>query len=864
MRRRFGHVRLAAALAVVAVSLVGMPARAAVCPAHVPQPDLWTQIAPPAFPDGPRTMRAYDSADLDADHLVATNGVHVATTLDGGCTWTVPALPDRAVVPDVAVGEATVVGRSVEQVRYAAGSAYVVWAIGQTDVAAEGLTSARPRVLVSEDAGRTFAERASGLPPFARPVAVRGTGRAALLLLRVGFTGSYAVYATSDAGATWTERWNGLPAFADLTVDPTGTVWLWSSGGLWRAVPGGEPVTVPDVLGPIRTVDVGPGTVTAYVALAGERFVSGDLGATFRRLPGPEDVMSASSHVGLPGLVVTSSDAKNVLVHQPGATAVDFSPRAANVSAVQFVQTLDARGFPLYAFNPLALYRRVVPFDFVAPPAPPVEPPIDVDVEIRDREPVLRDPFVLPRDAVVELRPGQRRTVDFRIGLPPVPTPLDVFFMTDSTGSMEDTIVAVQEGAQGIIDGLVETGVDVEFGVADFRDHRAKAARRDDATYPYRLRRETGPIDTELEDALGDITTGGGSADGHDSGLEATYQAVTGAGRLDPITGDVLIQRGQDADFRPGATKVLVVATDDNFRHPDTNPGYPGPARGVVSKALREAGVYFVGIVVDTDSGSAREDMEVLAADSGAVAPAGGIDCDADTQPDLDKDEPLVCDFDPEAGDSIAQAIVAMLRGIRDEAPVDVAVVGGGGLVRPTGVTHFPRVNVREENHFTVPVEFACPRDAGGTESTVRVAATVRGRPAVGTGATLRCVAPDRPPVVPPAVPPLVVVGVVPAVPAPPAPVSNGQPNLNPNVNPNPNPNPNPNAGMAAQEDRQFQLALADNELTREDLAMTGLSGPDSPVPALAWAAAFAMTGAAAFGLHLRRRAAPRVVRVRR
>ena len=111
------------------------------------------------------------------------------------------------------------------------------------------------------------------------------------------------------------------------------------------------------------------------------------------------------------------------------------------------------------------------------------------------------------------------------------------------------------------------------------------------------------------------------------------------------------------------------------------------------------------------------------------------------------------------------------------------------------------------------------------------------------------------PELLPPVIPAVLIPPLIPAA-APPAPINNPPPN----TNPNPNPNPNPQGGFAAQEEEQLQLALAENEFGVDyetELDMTGLDRTGPPVPALAWAAAFAMTGAAAFGVRRARRTAP-------
>ncbi|HVF06764.1 MAG TPA: vWA domain-containing protein [Frankiaceae bacterium] len=876
---RSARARLLAAIAVLAAGAAG-PAGAGDCAGTERLADGWTRIAAPAFGAGLDTLTGYDVSGASPDHLAATNGSAIATSTDAGCTWTLGDLAaDAPPVSDLPLGDGVpVVPQSISQVRFGGGAAPAVWAIGQTDVVIDGTTATRPRVLLGQAGGPAFIAVVDGLPPLGRPVAIRGMfGRAAVLLFQTTAPRvEYAFYATTD-GATWQLVWGDQDEQSDFVVDWVSpgafeqpVVWAWSSNGVLMGKIGElAPRLLPEINGNVQTVDLAltgrdPANLHVFFTGAAERSVSDDGGANFTAAPAPVGVRSASSFHLAPGVraLATESD---VLIEAPGRT-VDVSPADANVRDVRFGSPVADRGMPLYAFEPRGLYRRTIPLGLL-PPRPPAGDGggTDVDVDVRDRDANLATAAIEPARAAIRLRPGQRKVVDYRVALPPVPTPLDVFFMTDSTGSMRRTIASVQSGVQGIVDGLAETGISVRFGVADFRDYPRD--ENDRTNYAYRRLREVGPIDTGLEEALESLRTGGGNyTGGHDAGLEAIYQAATGAGRVD-VLGRQLVQPGFPAGFRPEAMKVVLVATDDNFRlGGPTDPAYPGPSLDLVSKTLRGKGIYLVGLEVDTNSGSARTEMERLARDTGAVAPDEGVDCDGDGIADVAGGGPIVCTFDPKAGDTIAGAFVQMLAGIEDYAPVDIALRGADRYVRPLGTQHFPSVNVKAKNAFRLPVEFTCTAENAGTETPLRIVAQRAGEEVGATTATFECVAPDPiEPAPPPRPRPPLAVAFVPPPPPPPAPVPNPQPNPNPNPNPQPNPQLNPNAGFATQEEQQVQLALADSTLRLDDeLAMTGLDRAGPPLPAVAWAAAFAMTGAAAFGLHRSRRTGVAPARVPR
>ncbi len=880
MGARFVRGRLGAALAVAAVSLIVTPgATAKSCPTTQLLGDKWTRIAPPDFSVGHDLVSDYDVHVLADQVVAATNGTSVHVSRDGGCDWTEAPLPNAGPVSALPqIGETKIVSQGISRVRFQPSRpgqvpSFDLWAIGQTDLATEGLVSTQPRVLFSDD-GRPFELRTGGLPAFGRPVAIVPTGpQAATLLFKATVPSTaYSFWTTTNGGQAWTQQGESSATALEGFVQSGRHVWAWSSSGVYDAELGDALRHQPTVLGPIAAVEVAPtalGTmqVVAYARSGAIRYLSSDRGATWTSAPAPEGVHNVSSHPFVKGLRAISSIQTNVLVepHVPQVPQVDYSPFDDNVSDVRFVGLPTGEGYLLYASSGTALYRRRVPLDFAYTPPPPPPPLPPIDVEVRDRKVVPPKATIKPEKKTVRLRQGQRTTVPYEIKLPPVPTPLDVFFMTDSTGSMRDTIRSLQEGVQDIIDGLAASGVDVNFGVADFRT--MPTGPDDQDNYLYKRRREIGPVDTDLADALESITTGGGnSTGGADTGLEAVYQAVTGAGRKDPLglRGDY-VPPGVGAEFRADAMKVVFIATDDTFQHP-VAPTDPIASIGEVSEVLQDHGVFLVGLEVFNGpnhpaSDSARPDMERLATDSGAVAPPAGVDCDGDGLPDIGAGKPIVCRFEPDADAALADAFLSMLAGIKDLAPIDLAVRGPAKFVRTKAQLHFEDVNVKAPNKYTLPVEFRCTKDNAGTVEEVKITAARAGEVVASTTATFECVAPEpRPEPDPrPLIPPLVAAVLVPPPPPPPAPVSNAQPNVNPNPHPNPDPQVNANSGFAHQEDQQLQLALAENDGVsyEDDLAMSGLEVTGPPVPALAWAAAFAMTGAAAFGARLARRVAP-------
>ncbi|HEX8004082.1 MAG TPA: hypothetical protein VF519_15445 [Mycobacteriales bacterium] len=855
-RGRRGLLALVAAAFSLAVPATAAPPACEVPNAWRTTADGWTRIAPPEFDAGDDLLVSYAVDELRPERLAVSNGVTVATSSDGGCTWTGATLPE-----ELSQGLPTTGGESgtrfaqrrLVDVRMPLLGGPAVWALGRVDVTSGGTPLVEPRVLLSVDGGRTFTLRNGDLPRFARPVALRTSLlplEAYLLVDETLPVETRSLYVTADGGTTWERRATGLPPIGDLAVDPyRGVVWGWDGTALYQSLDQGRTWPRVGTPAPPKAVDVTP-AFTTIVLGDGSRL---DLVSRTRGMAAPAPDMTTSATAGPElGMVATSSVTDGVTVDPPvrlrDAKPLDATPQDVTLTYLTLAQAKVDGRYALFGFSPAAVYRRWVPYDFDIPPPPQPQ----VVVKRRVVRPPEK-PSVRPAGSVVTLRPGERRRVGYDLVLPPAPTPLDLYFMTDSTGSMRGAIAAVQEGVQDIVDELTAAGINLHLGVAEFRDYPPAPEDGTKApteqTYPYKRHRAVGPVDDDLADALENIRTGGGYGD--DSALEAIYQAVTGAGR-DGVTAD--IAPGQGAQFRPDALKVVLVASDEEMRVPSpAEPWNAGPSMDAAVAALNAHGVEFVGIRVDTRSGNPRPQMEEIAGRTGSVAPEGGVDCDGDDEPDIDAGDPLVCDFSSSDG-SIAPAFINMLRGLKDLADVHVGVRGPRDVVRHLGEGTFEGVNVKAFNTFPVPVEYACTPARYGTDTPVTIAGELRGSTLVSTTATVRCLAPPKvAPVVPPVIPrppprPLRAA----AVPPPPPP----QPN--PNVNPNPNPNPQAqgNAGFASQEEQQSELALAENDLTEdEELAFSAIDNRSDVTPAVTLVAGMLVACAAAgTQLHLARR----------
>ncbi|MFN2626215.1 MAG: hypothetical protein ABR520_09060, partial [Mycobacteriales bacterium] len=490
---------------------------------------------------------------------------------------------------------------------------------------------------------------------------------------------------------------------------------------------------------------------------------------------------------------------------------------------------------------------------------PPLLPPVNLK---GGRVANVGNSRLLPARTTVRLLPGQSKLVRYTLDLAPTPTPLDVFFETDSTGSMQPVIAGLRRDFQDIINDLAKSGINVYFGVADFKDYETFGSPGD---YPYALRRKVGPVDEELKDAIERIPIGGGN--GLDSSLTAAYQAATGEGqaRVESPVGPVdaagwWIEPGRGADFRTESLKVIVLAQDVRSRDPQSEPGYPGPSYDTVIRTLNRDGIKVVGLAVgnngDGNNGDGpRRTLEPLARGTDTLSPDEGTDCDGDGDIDIAAGQPLVCSLRPNRGGStsVAPAMVSLLRSVQDLAPIDLAAAGNPRVVRIVSPAEISDVNVKAHNLLHYTVRFTCDRTTAGATYPVTLQASTQVTPLATATADVECgEAPAPRPAVARALP-LAAAAIAPPAPPP------VEPNLNPQPNPNPQVQPNTqaqlNAAIAQQEQEEVapQLAYVDTgDDAVEELAMSRRDDAGAG-PAVTLAAGLMASVAAGVALHRQR-----------
>jgi len=707
MTRLLRALTVALTLALV-VAPLGLRASAQqLCPG-VFHDGTWTTIAAPQYPAGPRTVTEFAVDPFAANVLYATNGTSLMVSLDLGCSWearlVLDALPTLAIPFSGANSE--IVDIEIPKSRYAHTQIYLA-------VAEKAGPLARPHVVVSRDGGHTWRASDEGLPPVTGDVhriRVAPDSPQFVYLMTSLPTGEDELYASTDGGRRWTRRSKMTPeggAF-DFAVDPQNSneLWFWGSGGLYRSTDGGNSrQNIPYVPAGIPLVDVwhGENAPSRIAAWEPETFtfsVSDDGGRTWNRISGP-----ITGH----GLAVTHGRSAYDLIFSMHEGLFRFTPAGwRNITPPSHVDLLDLE--MTMTDSPTLLGRTASTIEV----RPNLEGGVSLSpFQVPDQIESNGVPQMNPRDVEFTLKPGQKKTARFDLDLPPLPNPLDVFFLVDTSMSMDSTIAGLRVGMQEIIDDLAGAGLDVQFGVGEFKDYPVPGYGDPQAgDFPYRLNRKIGPADEELRRALERLeSSGGGALDQPESQLTGLYQAATGAG--DPPW----VSPGQGAEFRGEATKVIVHMTDARFHN---EPQHPSPPFTTVAEALKGRGILQVGLAIWGPNGpNGMNDLTEMAEQTNTFAPVS-VDCDGNGSPDIAAGRPLVCPISDEDYDgnlNLAPAIIATLKAVTQEVPVQLVPAESDELVSSVSPELLTDVDLKEPNQIPFQVRFQCPRSLFGTKN---------------------------------------------------------------------------------------------------------------------------------------------------
>lgn len=845
--------RLLPTLAVSLVALLGsaVPASAAegdaACPG-VRTDGAWTTIDVPVL-DGSLVAHAVEPSD--PRWVYAADGRRVARSSDGGCNWeialdldTAPVLADVAVVP----GSTYIDGLLVPDSAAGAGAIYVT-VREDTQNRRQGDSTERYRA----DTGATLL--LTSLDRGDRWEVATGLVGASVLRIAVAPSRPSRVYAgegaamfrSDDAGVTFTP----LPAFRAgagagavpatnvnaIAVDSTDHDQVWVAGGsvLNRSHDGGTTwerlTTFPsDGATYFFDLDAHNGELVAASAryanspANSERALvarSVDDGATFERLSldgvaGLFQSIAVGRTAGEVVLTTWDHPIKQDSYDGPGGawlydtsgappTAIDGGALAPLLD-VQVVRGAD----PALWFHTSTFTRR--PDQLVVFRGDTTSPPDDTLPTVADcpdagefdvPQPTPPAPATLtPPDTTVDLRETTDASVEYRLDLPATPTPLDVFFLLDTSVSMEPAIGAVVCGLEGIVHNLAGEGIDAHYGLGRFYD----------SEFPrYERVVDIGAPGRDLQQTLRGLGTRGGE----ETHRSALYQLATGAGLDDPVTGEALVAPGHQTTFRDGSVRVVVHVTNEPWS-PQT---LHEPAVEDVLAALNEDQIRHIGVQVlsrttgiggidsplgNRETGVAddpllRVQLEQFSAGTATFAPEGGTDCDGDGTVDVAEGDPLVCSLDPERiALTLGPALTDILLAAEDPQPVRLDADAPAGIdvvVEPAEQVIDVRDDHTDASALTYTTTFRCTA-AAPAEAAVPLTAFVREQQVASATANVLC-STTPPPPLPPVIddPPLPDSGTppapeLPAAPTPPVPTPAPIPVLPPSPAPAPAPAP--------------------------------------------------------------------------
>jgi len=770
-RLRRATTAAASVLATLAgLVLLGAPGVAATgCPG-VAADGRWTTIAKP--PDaGQLTSHAADR--FDASRLLVTDGVSLWATGDGGCSWetlfSLPAEPsaERPFARDLArITHVALPSRAGDD------TIYLALAELNTDATRFSPNYGVPRLLASEDGGRSWESRGTGLAHalVAKQLAVSPADPDTVYVV----TGDQTLWGSDDGGRTFTPRTTGVSQFA---ADPLGAARTWAvlagdshDPGIFRSADGGrtweERPTGAEHGSAEGLAVVDDGEQRARVIGAVQRYnnsslkalvASRDAGATFERIEGTGLVGSWNSVGAVPGaervVVATdndegrSSSRYSVYAYDPeqGRFEDVDDLRLSNVAPLEDVIALRVRR-PTYVFRQperLAIFRDAAGASEDGTGSDEEDDGSDRDEGDGEGAGFFFDPpptsppaeaRLSPAQTGVAPPPGERRRLDYRLELPRRPTPLDVFLLVDASASLTAEQRALRDALRRIVGDIARAGVDARFGLASFS---APECHR------YKRLRDLGPPDREFQEEVGRFQPH--SCGGQEVHYTALHQAATGSGIAGVTAGPLALLRpvepGQQASFRAGGLPVIVHLTDEP---PSPDPQGPTPDEAIA--ALRDRGVRQVGLAGDHDGQQpvVRAFLDDIARRTGAVAAAGGVDCDGDGAAERGEGEPITCLL-PAQGDRTAMgtAIVNGLLALRDEQTVRLRATEGDDLVAAVEPGAREQVDVKRDHvgdrALPFAVSYRCPTGRLGDEHPVRLEATVGERVVATATAVVDC-----------------------------------------------------------------------------------------------------------------------------
>jgi cell division protease FtsH len=548
---RWRWVRLAMALALLAAStgalgVTGAQAAAMTCGPGGTVEDIgngWLSSSP-TYPDGVQATRLVAAAIFDTNLIYATNGTVVMRSLDAGCGWSAVY---KAEAPQSAVPGTDVTITALHAPSSANSSSHVYVGVTTTT---QGVSM--PAVAVSSDRGESFrtTDLDQGLDAVGKVTEIAASPTIpqiayVALSTRVSELSTSAIFGTSDAGSSWTKRTGtaGSPP-TDLVVDPLGQTNIFglAAGRVVRSANGAA--TFSDVAGnpggTVTGLTAAPGAGGLRLAAA-RPDVSGiatsiDGGGTWRTVRSPVRLGSLAV-APLQDMFGVAADEQVVLVEasRPGQP-VTVSPASPGSFGSLTLTAPTGAGFAAVGVRKGAVARLSVSNSLVPVPLPGggqlggrLRP-----VQLQPSGPLAQFPStLLPTALSVSLPAGGSRVVPYDLLVPRTPTPVDVMFLVDSTGSMSSVIEELRVRLAEIVNTLDNAGLNIRFGIADYRDYPSPYGSAGLDDWPYRLRRAVGPgeqsaagRDRQHRGGWGNQRRQGVPADGADAGCNGSRRRL--------------------------------------------------------------------------------------------------------------------------------------------------------------------------------------------------------------------------------------------------------------------------------------------------------------------------------------------------
>ncbi len=566
---------------------------------------------------------------------------------------------------------------------------------------------------------------------------------------------------SADAGASFARL--SLPGVPDDPSDPGGLddfdPTVPDRNGSWRAIAvahrrGREAVVV------VAAAPSATAGVTRIVA-------SNDSGRSFLDLPtdglGP---LGGFTFGNSPAQILFAAGSDSTAFRGAGLLVYDLGHQVwRDVDDLELGSMREPGGFRASAaarghkgYDDLQLRRDAVGKpDLIARYTPPDPPPGDLELASKGPcgestatgRPAAEQPERVrfaPDALDLALEPERPLRVALNASLRPVPSPLDVYFLIDSSESMDPAIDGVRCSAKRMVGQLFARGIDAWFGVGTYND-------RFDTRYERRL--DLAPPGPRLGRALDRLFTRRGLEEPIRTAL---FQTATGAG-LD-ITDDggasgqvpVTVPAGQQASYRAHALRTAIVIGDEPYE--ETTPGEPSVADIIAAlkrKAILALGVqvvppFFQPINARDDGRLAhrqlilRQQLETFARGSGAVAPAGGVDCDGGGAPDIAAGQPLVCSVRQQGiQQSMSDTLVALLADLKDLGDVRLVPLETSGLRVAVEGGRLEQVDLKRANELAGTAVLTCTAAQAGRTFALTFGVQAAGRIVGQIAGSARC-----------------------------------------------------------------------------------------------------------------------------